>query len=195
MPNRMRKTVRVYNSHMEAEKADREFYRSLSPSERLDTLLTLIARYQKAGKNETRTGLERVYRLLKAHEVRYLVVGAFALAFHGRPRYTGDIDFFVESSPENAKRIEQVLEEFGLANIGVDFADFTTPNQVVQLWVDPNRIDIMTSISDVTFVEAWSSRQEGELDGILVHFISKELLKRNKTAVGRKQDLADVDYL
>ncbi len=139
--------------------------------------------------------LREFIELLNAREVRYVVVGAYALAFHGRPRYTGDIDFFVDSSSDNALRISQVLEEFGLVNIGLAPADFTAADQVVQLGVDPNRIDIMTSISDVTFDEAWRSREEGDLDGVPVQYISKDLLRRNKAAVGRKQDLADLDHL
>jgi predicted nucleotidyltransferase len=139
--------------------------------------------------------LREFIELLNARKVRYIVVGAYALAFHGRPRYTGDIDFFDESSSENAQRISEVIEEFGLVNIGLAAADFTAVDQVVQLGVDPNRIDLMTSLSGVTFDEAWDTREQGELDGIPVQYISKDLLKRNKTAVGRKQDIADLDYL
>ena len=139
--------------------------------------------------------LREFIELLNAHRVRYLVVGAHALAFHGRPRYTADIDFFVDSSPENAQRISDTLQEFGLVDIGVSSADFTASDLIVQLGIEPNRVDIMTSISGVTFNEAWKSRMAGELDGLPVQFISKELLKRNKAAVGRKQDLADLDYL
>ena len=133
--------------------------------------------------------------LLNARDVRYVIVGAFALAHHGRPRYTGDIDFFVEASAQNAERLGQVLEQFGFANVGVVEEDFTTADQVVQLGVEPHRMDLMTSISGVAFEEAWNTREYGELDGLQVPFISKELLKRNKAAVGRKQDLADLDYL
>jgi hypothetical protein len=133
--------------------------------------------------------------LLNARDVRYVIVGAFALAHHGHPRYTGDIDFFVEPSVQNAERLSQVLQEFGFANIGVAEEDFTSEDQVVQLGVDPHRMDLMTSISGVAFEEAWNTREYGNLDGLQVPFISKELLKRNKAAVGRKQDLADLDYL
>ena len=133
--------------------------------------------------------------LLNARDVRYVIVGAFALAHHGHPRYTGDIDFFVEASTQNAERISQVLEQFGFENIGVVEEDFTAADQVVQLGIDPHRMDIMTSISGVAFEEAWNTREYGDLDGLQVPFISKELLKRNKAAVGRKQDLADLDYL
>ena len=133
--------------------------------------------------------------LLNARDVRYVIVGAFALAHHGRPRYTGDIDFFVEPSPENAEKLNRVFGQFGFANIGVEQEDFTAEDQVVQLGIDPQRMDLMTSISGVTFEEAWNTREYGNLDGLQVPYISKELLKRNKAAVGRKQDLADLDYL
>jgi hypothetical protein len=133
--------------------------------------------------------------LLNARDVRYVIVGAFALAHHGRPRYTGDIDLFVEASRENAEKLNQVLEQFGFANIGVEEEDFTAEDQVIQLGVDPHRMDLMTSISSVKFEEAWNTREYGNLDGLQVPYISRELLKRNKAAVGRKQDLADLDYL
>lgn len=139
--------------------------------------------------------LREFIELLNARDVRYVIVGAFALAHHGRPRYTGDIDFFVEASPENAERLNQVLEQFGFANVGVVEEDFTAADQVVQLGVEPHRMDLMTSISGVAFEEAWNTREYGDLDGLQVPYISRELLKRNKAAVGRKQDLADLDYL
>jgi len=139
--------------------------------------------------------LREFIELLNARDVRYLVVGAYALAFHGRPRYTGDIDFFVQPSPENAELVAQIIEEFGFASLGMVAADLTVADQVIQLGVEPNRIDLMTSISDVSFDEAWDTREYGEIDGLKLPFISKDLLRRNKTAVGRKQDLADLDHL
>jgi predicted nucleotidyltransferase len=139
--------------------------------------------------------LKEFIELLNARNVRYLVVGAYALAFHGRPRYTGDIDFFVQPSAHNAELVAKIIEEFGFASLGIVAADLSIDDQVIQLGVEPNRIDLMTSISDVSFEEAWNTREYGEIDGLKVPFISKELLKRNKTAVGRKQDLADLDHL
>jgi predicted nucleotidyltransferase len=139
--------------------------------------------------------LREFIELLNAREVRYVIVGAIALAYHGRARYTGDIDFFVEASERNAALLTEVLDQFGFANVGIDKEDFTALDQVVQLGVEPHRMDLMTSISGVAFEEAWNSREYGDLDGMQVPFISKELLKRNKTAVGRTQDLADLDYL
>lgn len=139
--------------------------------------------------------LREFIELLNARDVRYVIVGAYALAHHGRPRYTGDIDFFVESSAQNAERLSQVLDQFGFANVGVVEEDFTNADQVVQLGIEPHRMDLMTSISGVAFEEAWNTREYGDLDGLQVPYISRELLKRNKAAVGRKQDLADLDYL
>lgn len=101
--------------------------------------------------------------LLNARDVRYVIVGAFALAHHGRPRYTGDIDFFVEATPENAEKLNGVLEQFGFANIGVEQEDFTAEDQVVQRGIDPHRMDLMTSISSVSFEEAWNTREYGNL--------------------------------
>ena len=139
--------------------------------------------------------LREFIELLNARDVRYLVVGAYALAYHGRPRYTGDIDFFVQNSQQNAARLAKIIEEFGFASLGIVEEDLTASDQVIQLGAEPNRIDLMTSISDVSFDEAWRTREYGELDGLRVPFISRDLLKRNKAAVGRKQDLADLDYL
>ncbi|MGH9933160.1 MAG: nucleotidyltransferase [Pyrinomonadaceae bacterium] len=139
--------------------------------------------------------LREFIKLLNARDVRYLVVGAYALAYHGRPRYTGDIDFFVQASEHNAGLVAKIIAEFGFASLGIVTADLTTADQVIQLGVEPNRIDIMNSITGVSFDEAWLTREYGEIDGVRLPFISKELLKRNKAAVGRKQDLADLDYL
>jgi len=139
--------------------------------------------------------LREFIELLNAREVRYVIVGAIALAYHGRARYTGDIDFFVEASERNAALLTEVLDQFGFTNVGIDKEDFTALDQVVQLGVEPHRMDLMTSISGVAFEEAWNSREYGDLDGMQVPFISRELLKRNKRAVGRTQDLADLEYL
>jgi len=139
--------------------------------------------------------LKEFIELLNAREVRYLVVGAYALAYHGRPRYTGDIDVFVQPTEDNSQLVAQVIEQFGFASLGIVAADLSNPDQVIQLGVEPNRIDIMTSISGVSFEEAWAKREYGEIDGVSLPFISRDLLKRNKAAVGRKQDLADIDHL
>jgi len=139
--------------------------------------------------------LREFVELLNALNVRYVVVGAFAVAYHGYPRYTGDIDLFVESSEENAERLVQVIERFGFGDLNLSVEDFLHEDQVIQLGVAPSRIDLLTFLSGVTFQEAWSTRENGEINGLMVPFISKEMLKRNKTASGRMQDLADLQRL
>ena len=131
--------------------------------------------------------------LLNSHGVEYVVIGAHARAFHGIPRSTMDIDFFVRRSPENAVRIENALRAFGFASLGLRAADFEKPDRVVQLGAEPNRIDLITSISGVSFDEVWEDRIQSKLDGIPVSFISLSAYKKNKRAAGRPKDLADLD--
>jgi len=139
--------------------------------------------------------LREFVELLSALDVHFLVVGAFAVAYHGYPRYTADIDFFIERSPQNAQRLLQAINQFGFRDVGLTDKDFLREDQVIQLGVAPNRIDVMTHISGVTFEEAWESREFGEIGGLRIPFISRELLKRNKAASGRTQDLADLEHL
>lgn len=139
--------------------------------------------------------LREFVALLNALDVRYLIVGAFAVAYHGYPRFTGDIDIFVERSHENARRLLDVIEQFGFGDLNISAQDFLNEDQVIQLGVAPSRIDILTFLSGVNFQDAWATRTFGELDGLTVPFISKELLKRNKEASGRSQDLADLEHL
>ena len=139
--------------------------------------------------------LREFIELLNALEVRFVIVGAFAVAYHGYFRYTSDIDIFIDSSAENAMRIFRAVEQFGFADLKLTLEDFTQADQIVQLGVAPNRIDVMTFLSGVGFDEVWASREVGELDGLSVPFISRDLLKRNKVACGRLQDLADLEYL
>jgi hypothetical protein len=139
--------------------------------------------------------LREFIELLNALEARYVVVGAFAVAYHGYPRYTGDIDLFIDISVENGERLLNAIEEFGLGELGLTLSDLTHPDQVIQIGVSPNRIDLLTVLSGVSFDEAWASRERGEIDGVSVPFISRDLLKRNKAASGRLQDLADLEYL
>jgi hypothetical protein len=123
------------------------------------------------------------------------VVGAHALAHHAKPRYTKDLDLFVEPDPEKARRIVAALEDFGFAGIGIAPADFETPGRVLQLGVPPNRIDLMTSIDGVSFEEVWESRVEGAYGEARVTYIGYEALVQNKKASGRAQDLADLEVL
>ncbi len=139
--------------------------------------------------------LREFIALLNSHGVEYLVVGGHAVAFHGHPRFTGDIDFFVALSPATAGKLIAVLDAFGFGGIGLSKEDFLAPNSVVQLGFPPNRIDLVTGIEAVSFQEAWDQRIAGELDGLPVHFIGKDLLVRNKRAAGRTKDLADAEAI
>ena len=139
--------------------------------------------------------LREFIELLSALDVRFVIVGAFAVAYHGYFRYTSDIDLFIDSSVENARRVFQAVEQFGFGDLKLTVEDFAQEDQVIQLGVAPNRIDVMTFLSGVSFDEVWASREQAELDGVSVSFISREMLKRNKKACGRLQDLADLEYL
>lgn len=133
--------------------------------------------------------------LFNKHHIDYMVVGGYALAFHGAPRYTGDIDLFVKPDPENARRILEALDEFGFASVGLETTDFDHPNQVVQLGVPPVRVDIITSITGVSWQEAYAGRVPGTYGDIQVHYIGRQEFLTNKRATHRKKDLADVEAL
>ena len=139
--------------------------------------------------------LREFIELLNSQRVEYVLVGAYAMAYHARPRYTEDIDILVRPSPENAARLENVIRSFGFTSLGLNAADFQQENQVVQLGQPPNRIDILTSISGVSFEEAWQERLFGDLDGLTVPLLSKACLIRNKKASGRDKDLEDLKRL
>ena len=129
------------------------------------------------------------------HGVRFVVVGAHAVAHHAKPRYTKDLDLFVDSASGNPERIVAALDEFGFGGIGIAEADFSEPGRILQLGVPPNRIDIMNAIDGVTFEEAWQSRVEGRYGAQAVPFIGRDVLVKNKRASRRPQDLADVETL
>ena len=109
--------------------------------------------------------LREFIELLNSHEVRYLIVGGYAVAYHGHPRATGDIDFVVEVSEENARKLEAVLLDFGFGGLGLTAADFLQPGIVVQLGYPPNRIDLLTTISGASFeAEDLSPRQSNRIE-------------------------------
>lgn len=130
-----------------------------------------------------------------SNKVDFVVVGAYALAYHRLPRFTGDIDLFVSNSIENGQRICRALADFGFASLGLKPSDFTASDQVIQLGYPPNRIDILTGISEVSFEEAIKTAEIGPLESLQVPFISKELLIKNKKAVGRPKDISDLSKL
>ena len=132
---------------------------------------------------------------LNAHEIDYLVVGSYALAFHGAPRATGDIDLLVKPDPQNAQRILAALADFGFASLQLDPEDFQLPDKVVQLGVPPIRADLITSISGVPWEQAWDTREAGTIAGVPVHFLGRESYITNKRAAGRSKDLTDIAAL
>ena len=140
---------------------------------------------------------EDMLRALVHCNVRFLVVGAHALAAHGVPRSTGDLDIWVEPSPENAQRIWKALEEFGapVENLGVTSADFTAADMVVQLGLPPGRIDLLTGLSGLTFEDAWRDRMSQNIAQVAVPFLGRAAFIANKRATGRLKDLADLEAL
>jgi len=139
--------------------------------------------------------LREFIELLNSRGVEYLIVGAYSLAFHARPRFTGDLDILVRPTIENAMKLVDALHQFGFGASDFSASDFTEPEQVIQLGRPPNRIDLLTSISGVSIEDAFSNEVAAPLDGLPVAFLSKELLIANKRAVGRSQDLADLESL
>jgi hypothetical protein len=139
--------------------------------------------------------LREFIELLNSESVEYAVVGGWALGFHGRPRYTQDIDILIQATPANAARLEIAINRFGFGSLGLTANDFLAPGQVIQLGQPPNRIDLLTSLTGLTAEETWPSVEPGELDGINVFFLGRAALIKNKKATDRPRDRADVDEL
>ena len=133
--------------------------------------------------------------LLNAHGVEYLIVGAYALAFHGAPRFTGDLDILVRPAPANAERVLAALADFGFGFPNLTASDFQNPNQVVQLGVPPVRIDLITSITGVSWEEAEAHKEPGAFGDLPVNYLGRQQYIANKRARGRKKDLADIEAL
>lgn len=134
-------------------------------------------------------------RAFAAHDVRFLVVGAYALGVHGRPRATGDLDVWVEAAPDNAARVMLALAAFGAPLAEVSAADFARPGIVFQMGLPPARIDVLTEITGVTFAEAWSSRVRAPFGPLDVEVIGRDAFIKNKRATGRAKDLGDIESL
>jgi hypothetical protein len=128
-------------------------------------------------------------------DVRFLIVGAYALAVHGRPRATGDLDVWVEATPENAENVMGALRQFGAPTEQVTAADFSRPGIVFQMGLPPVRIDVLTELSGVTFEEAWSTRTRAGFGPIMVDVIGRDAFIKNKRATGRTRDLGDIEAL
>jgi hypothetical protein len=134
-------------------------------------------------------------RTFAAHDVRFLIVGAYALALHGRPRATGDLDVWVDPTPENAPRVLAALAEFGAPLTEVDEADFSRPGIVFQMGLPPSRIDVLTSLSGLSFEEAWPERLMAPFGPTDAPFVGRAAFVKNKRASGRQKDMGDLESL
>jgi hypothetical protein len=144
---------------------------------------------------EMQSDFKELLELFNKHKVDYMIVGGYALAFHGAPRYTGDIDIYVRPDPENSLRILQALSDFGFDSLGLTTSDFENTEKVVQLGIPPVRVDILTSLTGISWETALSNRIEGKYGDIPAYYIGREQFIVNKKAIARKKDLADLEAL
>ena len=144
---------------------------------------------------EVQPDFRELLELFNHHQVDYVIVGGYALAFHGAPRYTGDIDLLVNPTSENSSRIFTALVKFGFGSVGLSAEDFQKPNQIVQLGVPPVRVDIITSISGVATDEVLACSVPGKYGDLQVKYIGRDQLIMNKRSSGRKKDLSDLEAL
>ena len=144
---------------------------------------------------EVQKDFRELLALFNGYKVEYMIVGAYALAYHGVPRFTGDIDIFVRPSHGNAQKIFTALADFGFGSLNLTVDDFQTPDFVVQLGVPPVRIDIITSLTGVSWEEADQGKRGGMYGNVPVYFLGREQYIANKRAIGRKKDLADLESL
>ncbi len=144
---------------------------------------------------EVQEDYRELLKSLNAHDVEYVIVGAYALAYHGAPRFTGDLDILVRPTEKNAGRVILALKDFGFEFQELSPSDFQAPDKVVQLGLPPVRVDLITSLTGVTWDEASSGKQKASYGGVPVWYIGREQLIANKRALGRKRDLADLEAL
>jgi hypothetical protein len=133
--------------------------------------------------------------LLNEHGVEFVIVGAYALAFHGRPRFTGDFDIFVRPTVANGHKLIAAIEAFGFPTDAFTAADIAAGHKIIQMGVEPVQIHVMSALSGVTWNEVWSTRESGACGDHQVSFIGRATFVKNKRASGRLQDLADVESL
>ncbi len=144
---------------------------------------------------EVQPEYKELLKLFGENNIEYLIVGGYAIAFHGAPRFTGDMDLFTNPTGENAARILKALDDFGFGDLGLSPADFTTSDQIIQLGEPPVRINILTSIHGVPWEAAWNNRVLDVYGDISVTFIGREELIQSKRRAGRMKDLADIEAL
>ena len=138
---------------------------------------------------------EELLKLFNKHKVRYCIVGAYAVAFYAKPRYTKDIDILVEPESGNARKIINALNEFGFKSLGLKESDLNRPDKIIQLGYEPVRVDIITAIEGCNFKKVWQNKTIGIYGKQKVFFIGIKELIKNKKASGRKQDKVDWEVL
>ena len=144
---------------------------------------------------EIQSDFKELLELFNAHSVDYIIVGGYALAFHGAPRFTGDMDLFVRADSENAKHVIIALNEFGFGSLDLTVDDFQMPENVIQLGVPPVRVDILTSLTAVSWEKAESGKVAAQYGDVPVNYIGKSDLVSNKKALHRNKDMADLEAL
>ncbi len=178
---------------------DHDFWKAIPPEERVLEAWRLSEElWRLKGEFPDEPGLCRTVELLRVFaeaKVRFLVVGAYALALHGRPRATGDLDLWVEATPANAARLIQALRAFGAPLDQISEAEFSQPGIVFQIGLPPRRVDLLTELTGLSFEEAWSDRVRQRMGTCEVDFLGKASLIKNKRATARPQDLVDLESL
>jgi hypothetical protein len=134
-------------------------------------------------------------KLLNANDVKYLVVGGFAVAYHGYPRYTKDIDFWVWAHPDNTDKLIKAIQEFGFGVLDVQKEDLSNPDNIIQLGYEPNRIDLIVQLEGLDFESCFLQKQDAIFEGIPIYFIGYQDLIKNKRSSGRLKDKLDVKTL
>jgi hypothetical protein len=138
---------------------------------------------------------EDFIKLLNQHDVEYMIIGGYAMAFHGRPRYTGDLDIWINISESNAQKMLLVIDGFGFSSLNFEKEDFLRENLINQIGYPPLRIDILTSIDGINFTDAYPQKQVITIDDFSANYIGLNDLIQNKNASGRDKDLVDVKSL
>lgn len=147
------------------------------------------------GKIELHPDFKDFLKLLNSYDVRYLLVGGYAVGYHGYPRATGDMDIWIEISESNSKKVTSAFRDFGMPTEAISENLFLEKNKVIRIGVPPVRLEVITSASGVNFDKCYSNREIFEIDGIPINIISLEDLKKNKSSAGRHKDLEDIEHL
>jgi hypothetical protein len=144
---------------------------------------------------EVQKDFKELLELFDANKIEYVIVGGYALAFHGAPRFTGDLDLLIKPDQDNAQKVLKVLKDFGFAALDLSVNDFSVPDKVVQLGIAPVRVDIITSITGLTWEQVAPKRVKGTYGDVPVYYIGKQEFIKNKKAISRHKDLADIEAL